>query len=236
MEVEVQVQKLSPKAIQVAEGLMGKLTEVERRYMEDFILGLSARQSAIKHGVKTHTVYVVRSTLRRKLEILMSRSEIYIRLPKPAATHWIKTSSVAKRMGITIDQLQWLVTREAAREGGSALPLPEKVNDRYRWTAGQAAAWLEYVRCQKLSTAEVANLLSQVSQDWSVTRLHSILERRKELYADHYNEWHTDEVLRLIDALAAASLLAPDEAQAAKAKLEERKEESCAPPPKESGT
>lgn len=217
----IQVQKLSPKAVKIAEGLMGKLTEVEQEYMKDLMLGLTAAQSADIRGVKTHTVYVQRSTLRRKLEILMARGEIYIRLPKPAAPRWVKTSALAKRMGVSIDTLQWWVKREEKREGGPSLPLPAKINARYRWTVTQAEVWIRYAESQKAaySTADVAALLGDA---WPVSRLHAILEKRRELYG-RYNEWHSHEVVRLIDALECAGSLTPDEAQAAKAKLEQRK-------------
>lgn len=221
MEVEVQVQKLSPKAIKVAEGLMAKLTEVERGYMEDFMLGLSARQSAVKHGVKTHTVYVQRSTLRRKLEILIHPNEVYIRIPKPATPGWVKTSDLAERMKVPRKTLLFWVDRERTREGGPRLPLPASPNGRLRWTPEQAEIWLQYARDREnaMTTAEVAGLLG-----WQPERLNSFREGRKALYADYYNEWHPKEVPRLIDALAVAGILTTDEAQAAKAKLEERKD------------
>jgi DNA-binding transcriptional MerR regulator len=190
---------------------MPRLTEVERGYLKDWIVDMTAAQSASVRGVKSHTAHVQRSALRRKLEILLPPDKVYTRILRPKPPRCIKTAEVARRCKVSIDTLQWWVKREEKREGGPLLPLPNKVNERYRWTAKVAGVWIEYSRSQAkaLSTIEVAEKLGL-----PVEKLRDIVKRRAELYSARYNEWHTDEVERLRAALAVANPLAQDEAQA----------------------
>lgn len=203
---------LSPAAKEAAKAIMPRLTEVEQGYLADWLVDMTAAQSANVRGVKSHTAHVQRSGLRRKLEIVLPPGEIYTRILRPKPPRYIKTAEVARRCKVSIDALQWWVKREEKREGGPSLPMPDKVNERYRWTAKVAAAWIEYSRGQAkaLSTVEVAEALGL-----PVEKLRTIVQRRAELYPARYNEWHSDEVERLRAALAVANTPTEDEAQAA---------------------